>query len=56
MVLPPIFVNFFGSLVKDKFHLTDVKAGCQDLKDHLNDARKEAKDEDKVKESLRFPA
>ncbi len=46
MILPPVFVNFFGALVKDKFNLADVKSGCTDLKDHLNDARKEAKDED----------
>ncbi len=55
MILPPVFVNFFGALVKDKFHLSEVKTGCQDLKDHLNDARKEAKDEDKVRDSPRFP-
>ncbi len=55
MILPPVFVNFFGALVKDKFNLADVKSGCTDLKDHLNDARKEAKDEDKVRVSPGFP-
>ncbi len=55
MILPPVFVNFFGAIVNDKFNLNDVKAGCTDLKDHLNDARKEAKDEDKVKDSARIP-
>ena len=55
MILPPVFVNFFGAITKDKFNLADVKAGCTDLKDHLNDARKEAKDEDKVKDSARIP-
>ncbi len=39
----------------DKFGLTEVKLGCTDLKDHLNDARKEAKDEDKVRQSLGIP-
>ncbi len=56
MVLPPVFVNFFGALVVDKFKEVDkVKEGCKDLKDHLNDSRKEAKDEDKVSVSARIP-
>ncbi len=56
MILPPVFVNFFGALVVDKFRdVTAVKDGCKDLKDHLNDARKEAKDEDRASVSPRFP-
>ncbi len=56
MILPPVFVNFFGALVVDKFkEVEKIKEGCKDLKDHLNDSRKEAKDEDKVIDSLRFP-
>ncbi len=56
IILPPIFVNLFGGVAKDKFSLSEVKLGCTDLKDHLNDARKEAKDEDKASESLGFPS
>ncbi len=56
MILPPVFVNFFGALVVDKFRdVTAIKDGCKDLKDHLNDSRKEAKDEDRVSFSLRIP-
>ena len=51
-----MFVDFFGAIVMDKFGLTEVKLGCKDLKDHLNDARKEAKDEDKASISPGFPS
>ena len=55
MILLPVFVNFFGALVVDKFkEVEKVKEGCKDLKDHLNDSRKEAKDEDRVSDSLRI--
>ena len=48
-------MNFFGALVVDKFKVGTPKEGCKDLKDHLNDSRKEQKDEDKVSYSVRNP-